>query len=127
LRRLLVFKAASESVTQNALLTSSSQSASLTSQERSKVTMTQNRKQKSPNTFQGCEESNTSLKKFKIEMHMETNDQSGIPPVTLQRIGYRPLHLYLIFLLVCVHDHSPYQHPDVTILNEASYIIFLVC
>jgi len=80
--------------------------------------MTQNRKPKSPNTFQGCE-SDTSLKnKFEIEMHMETNDQSGIPPVTLQRIGYRPLHLYLIFLLVCVHDHSPYHQSDVTILKQ---------
>jgi len=56
-------------------------------------------------------------------MHMETNDQSGIPPVTLQRIGCRPLHLYLIFLLVCVHDHSPYQQPDVTILNESHLFV----
>ena len=78
-------------------------------------------------TFQGCE-SDTSLKnKFEIEMHMETYDQSGIPPVTLQRNGYRPLHLYLIFLLVCVHDHSPYNQSDVTILKQASFIILFVC
>ncbi|CBY09813.1 unnamed protein product [Oikopleura dioica] len=60
-------------------------------------------------------------------MHMETKDQTGIPPVNLQRIGFRPLHLYLIFLLVCllvcVHDHSPYHQSDGTILKEWHFIV----